>query len=202
MWVDKSEMGSRHHSTLHQFVHSTGQYSKILVDFGSHVFPIEGSGRVVAHDVVTLIMGNQTPACLADALDPEELLGGDTAKQHDDHGVDERNLLHEVMGYTGIPFAFVGGAILGRTAFDNVSDKEFLAIEAVLCQYPIQKTPGSSDKGVTTQVLFPAWGFANEHHLCRWFAVTRNGMGTGGVQWAARAVTDLLGQFCESASLH
>jgi len=185
----------------HQGMYSASQSGKILLDFGDEIFPIKRRCGVVTNHIVPLFVFNQTSARFINTLDPEKLLGCDATQEHDDHRIDEGNLLAKILGNTDVHFAFAGSPIPWWTALNNIGNKQCLAIEVMFSQEPIQKTPGSADKRLPALIFFPSRAFADEHNLRRYLAISWDRMGTRGVQWALRALPNAYSQFFNSLSL-
>src|SRR2546427_2299820 len=169
VWMSALMLGSLSASVRveREFLQFLSEQGEILPDILGHILTIKRRRWVITCQVFAVVVFDDPPSYLIHAVDAEQLLGGNAAKQHNQGGVNQLNLLEEVERGTRVDFAFSRWTVVFWTAFDRIGDEEIAAVDPAPGQHLIQKAPGRTDERLATLVLIAAWGFANEHHTCR-----------------------------------
>src|SRR5437016_11940849 len=183
-----------------EFLQFLSEQREILPDVFGHILTIKRCRRMITRQVFAVVVFDDPASYLIHTVDAEQLLGGNTAKQHNQGRVNQLNLLEEVERGTGVDFAFSRRTVIFWTAFDRIGDEEIAALDAAPGQHLIQTAPGRTDERLATLVLLAAWGFANEHHTCRRHTLPWHGLGACGVQRTLCTATNLCGQCFQSLS--
>src|SRR4029453_2991260 len=153
---------------------------------------------MITRQVFAVVVFDDPSSYLIHAVDAEQLLGGNTAKQHNQAGINQLDLFEKKEGGTGVVFAFSRWAGIFWTAFNRIGNEEIVAVDAATGQHLIQKAPGRTDERLATLVLIAAWGFANEHHTCRRRTLSWHGLGACGMQRTLDTTANLCGQCFQS----
>src|SRR5215470_9519602 len=167
--------------TWREFLQLLPKQGEILPDILGHILTIKRRCWMITRQVFAVVVFDHTPSYLIHTIDAEQLLGGNAAKQHNQGGVNQLNLLEEVERGTRVDFMFSGRTVVFWTAFDCIGDKEVSAVHTAAGQHLIQKAPGRTDERLAATVFLAAWGFANEHYACRWRSLPRYGFGPCGM---------------------
>src|SRR5215510_11183538 len=164
-----------------EFLQFLSEQREILLNVLGHILAIKRRRWVITRQVFAVVVFDHPSSYLIHTFDAEQFLSGNAAKQHNQGGVNQLNLLEEVKRGTRVDFAFSRRAVVFRTAFDCIGDEEIAAVDAAPGQHLIQKAPGRTDERLTTLVLIAAWGFANEHHTCRRHTLPWHSLGACGM---------------------
>src|SRR5215467_14934584 len=184
--------------TWREFLQLLSKQGEILPDILGHILTIKRRCRVITGQVLAVVVFDHTPSYLIHAVDAEQLLRGNAAKQHNQGRVNQLNLLEEVERGTRIDLTFSRCTVVFWTAFDGIGNEENAAVHTAAGQHFIQKAPGRTDERLATLVFLAARGFANEHHTCRRCTLPWHGFGSCSRQRALYTATNLCGQCFQS----
>src|SRR5215467_5135657 len=127
--------------TWREFLQLLSKQGKILPDILGHIFAIKRRCWMITGQVFAVVVFDHTPSYLIHTVDAEQLLSGNAAKQHNQGGVNQLNLLEEVERGTRIDLTFSRCTVVLWTTFDCVGNEENSAVHTAAGQHLIQKTP-------------------------------------------------------------
>src|SRR2546423_15314096 len=78
------------------------EQGEVFADFLGYVFSVKAHCRVIADDIAPAFALDDLTARFVDALDAENFLGGNTTQEHHQLGIDQLDLLEEIVRRAGV----------------------------------------------------------------------------------------------------
>jgi hypothetical protein len=155
----------RGRSVVELFVEEGAKPAEVILEGVYKAGLVEGGGGMIDGKVKDAAHAPGL-AVLASDREPgvDERLGGETAEGADDFGIDERDLGEEMVA-AGFDFGWLGIAVSGGPALDDIGDEDVSAVDADLPEVLGEETAGGADEGASLAILVAAGGLANEHNV-------------------------------------
>ena len=122
---------------------------------------------------------------------PDDLLGGDAAQTDDDLGPQQRRLTAQP-AQAGLLLHVQGVPVLGRTAFDDVTDIAVVSAQVNDGEHLVKKLNCRADKRLNGQILLLAGTLADKYDVRRRLTDAENHIGPGPCQGAGGALQTAL----------